>query len=91
MTNKTTEDVIKTADGYIARPLTEEELAEFNKDLTELLEKHSVGFFPVIIPTADMSTVKAVIHQYKLTKDEETTTEDSDNKVIGEEVTEAKS
>ena len=69
MTNKI-DDVMKTADGYIAKPLSDEELTEFNKDLTELLEKHSVGFFPVIIPTADLSTVKAVIHQYKLTKDD---------------------
>ncbi len=82
---------VKTQDGYTGIPLTEEELESFNKDLTDILQKHSVGFFPVIVPTNDLSTVKAVIHQYKLIKDEETTTENSDNKVIGEKVAEANS
>lgn len=82
---------IKTQDGYKGIPLTEQELELFNKDLSDVLQKHSVGFFPVIVPTNDLSTVKAVIHQYKLIKDEETTTENSDNKVTGEEVTETQS
>lgn len=81
--------IIKTQDGYTGHPLTTEELEFFNKDLTEVLQKHSVGFFPVIIPTADLSTVKAVIHQYKLIKDEETTTKDNNNESTREEVTEA--
>ncbi len=89
MTNTEDKGLVKTQDGFTGHPLTEEELTAFNKDLTEVLQKHSVGFFPVIIPTADLSTVKAVIHQYKLIKDEETT-KDSDNEVTGEEVAEVK-
>lgn len=78
-------NTIKTNDGYTGVALTEQELEAFNKDLSDVLQKHSVGFFPVIIPTKDLSTVKAVIHQYKLIKDEETTTD----KVIGEKVNES--
>ena len=70
MTNTEDKGIVKTQDGHVCVELTKEELEAFNADLTAVLEKHSVGFFPVIVPTKNLNTVTAVINQYKLIKDE---------------------
>jgi len=75
MTNINEEDKIRTQDGHVCVELTPEELDAFNIDLTAVLEKHNVGFFPVIVPTKNLNTVTAVINQYKLVKEEVETPE----------------
>lgn len=56
---------LKTDDGNLLVALTQEEADEFTKDLQMVLDKHHVGFLPVIVPIS-ASQVKAELHQYKI-------------------------